>query len=689
MGVWAAAQPTPGGQDRVARIQLGQSLVPLYGPWRFSVGDSPVDSRSGRPLWAEADFDDSKWESVDLTPESGSINPIGGWSEFVPGWTVRGHAGYAGYAWYRIRVEIDGAQGKQLALAGPADVDDAYQVFANGVLLGSFGDFSGSRPAPFYAQPMKFLLPRQGENGGASEVSAVSPGSASFEIAVRVWMQTYSMLNAPESGGMHNPPVMGEVSAVAGANERQWLSIVRSFALIGFTAFLFAMLAIMAFGLAVFDRSDRVFLWMGAVLVFLALHRASTFVSAWTQWVSYLVPETLEDVILIPLIEGAWAMVWWVWFRPRRPGWMPKAILVLTVMLGVSDALADDLFFTLALHPASGTFQVVSVVLRAVFLALLVWIIAQGIRAQGAEGWMALPAVVLMGISQFAGEIDALNIRSIWFPFGVMVTLGQIANLILIATISVLLVRRLFVSVARQRLMALDVKQAQELQRVILPEAQAQYPGLEIETVFRPAREVGGDFFQVLPNASGENLLIVAGDVAGKGLQAGMLVALTVGAIRTEAAHTGDPVRILQSLNSRLCGRGMATCLALTINGDGEVTLANAGHIPPYRNGEPLEMEGALPLGVFEGAEPSVTHFRLEDGDRLVLMSDGIVEAMDANGQLFGFERIRALLGSPATAAEVADAAQAFGQEDDISVIFVTRAALMDQGRPALLEYSV
>jgi serine phosphatase RsbU (regulator of sigma subunit) len=302
---------------------------------------------------------------------------------------------------------------------------------------------------------------------------------------------------------------------------------------------------------------------------------------------------------------------------------------------------------------------------------------------------MALPAVVLMGISQFAGELSELHFPSAWFPFGVMITPGQVANLILIGTICVLLVRRLFVSVRKQRLMALDVKQAQELQKVILPEAQAHHPGLEIEAVFRPAREVGGDFFQVFPNTSGENLLIVAGDVAGKGLQAGMLVALTVGAIRTEAAHTGDPMQILKSLNSRLCGRGMATCLAMTIDADGEVTLANAGHIPPYRNGESLQMEGSLPLGVFEGAEPSLMHFRLEGGDRLVLMSDGVLEAMDADGQLFGFERIHALLGSTSSAADVADAAQSFGQEDDISVISVTRTAVTDQERPASLELSV
>ena len=89
-------------------------------------------------------------------------------------------------------------------------------------------------------------------------------------------------------------------------------------------------------------------------------------------------------------------------------------------------------------------------------------------------------------------------------------------------------------------------------------------------------------------------------------------------------------------------------------------------------------MEGALPLGIFEGAESSVMHFQLNPGDRLVLMSDGIAEATDANGHLFGFERVHELLRTARSAAEVADAAQAFGQEDDISVISVTRIAVRE-----------
>jgi len=241
----------------------------------------------------------------------------------------------------------------------------------------------------------------------------------------------------------------------------------------------------------------------------------------------------------------------------------------------------------------------------------------------------------------------------------------------------------LLLSVRRQRQMALDVRQAQEVHQVIMPEARTTLPGLVIESEYRPEQEVGGDFFQIVEHPTDGSVLIVAGDVVGKGLKAGMLVALLVGAIRSTAELNSEPKFVLSALNRRLIGRGdaQATCLAIRIVKDGAVTLANAGHMPPYLNGEPLAMEGALPLGMMEEAEFSVLRFQLKDGDKLVLVSDGVAEATDAGGHLFGFERVHELLRSAKSAAEVASAAQAFGQEDDISVISVTRAAALKPAR--------
>ena len=96
----------------------------------------------------------------------------------------------------------------------------------------------------------------------------------------------------------------------------------------------------------------------------------------------------------------------------------------------------------------------------------------------------------------------------------------------------------------------------------------------------------------------------------------------------------------------------------MRIDEDGTVTLANAGHLPPYLNGQPLEIEGSLPLGVLPVADTTVIRFKLTEGDRLILLSDGIAEAIDANGQLFGFDRVHELLQTRLSATGLANAAR-------------------------------
>ena len=86
-------------------------------------------------------------------------------------------------------------------------------------------------------------------------------------------------------------------------------------------------------------------------------------------------------------------------------------------------------------------------------------------------------------------------------------------------------------------------------------------------------------------------------------------------------------------------------------------------------------MEGALPLGAIPHVDFSILSFQLTEGDSLILMSDGIAEAQDAAGHLFGFDRIAELIGNRATAAALATAAQSFGQQDDITVLTVARMA--------------
>jgi Stage II sporulation protein E (SpoIIE) len=668
--VTVPARPVIESSTAAAEVAFGDSETPLYGPWKFHIGDSPVDAASGVPLWAQAGFDDSTWEEVSLKPHPGWTDPYNGDPRYIPGWTANGHPGYMGYAWYRLRVSARGKGGTQLALACPVYADDGYQVFANGELLGEAGNFAVKPPIVSSTLPLMLRVPE-------SVSSRTGGGPAVQVIAFRVWMGPMGLTHSPYAGGLHYAPYLGEAGAIAKRTRLDWLELALQSAYAPFEAVLLFLLGIVAGGLILFDRSDRVYLWVAAVLLFTALMDAALTVFTLTQVLSLRTYFTFFDVLANPLVLFGWIMVWWHWFQLRRPAWLPKLVGALTLLYMVTKAIGGDFFYGADLHAPATAFNVVSVVVRLIFLPLFIFVVGLGIRKQGAEGWLVLPAVVPLIISQFASELIVLNLPVKWAPFGITIFVGQVSNLISAAAISVLLLRRLLLSVRRQRMMALDVRQAQEVQQVILPAARMILPGMVIESEFRPADQVGGDFFQIVPDKNDGSVLIVVGDVNGKGLRAGMLVALLVGAIRSIARFDSDPVVMLVALNQQLIGRGdaIATCTALRISASGQTVLANAGHLPPYLNGESLSVEGSLPLGMIEGAEFTRLHFELKVGDRLVLLSDGIAEARSAEGQLFGFERVHDLLCAGRTIAEVASAAQTFGQEDDISAISIRRTA--------------
>ncbi len=562
-------------------IHLGDSVEPLNGPWRFTVGDSPIDPATGQPLWAQPGFDDSHWETVDVSSPPGTFDPIAGTSGYVPGWTARGHKDYWGYAWYRIRVRIESHPGIKLALAGPSDVDDAYQVFDNGNLVGAFGDFSGERPKIYTTRPKMFALPAG--NAGGSRV-----------IAFRVWMDPYTLTQLDDVGGFHNPPLVGVDEAIGAQQQVKWDELYLAYAGTFIEGLVFGLFGTIALSLILFDRSDHIYFWIGALLLAQAANAFITSVSTWTELIPYLWIGPVRKIVVIPLIFAGWVMVWRVWFQQRRPLWIPRLLIGLVVLLMLSNSVGDNFIF---ISPSvDHAFLIVSLLTRLGIAGLLLLTVYTGIREQGLEGWLAIPAVLLAVFSEFSDELQFAHVINIWFPFGVQFTTRQLANLLLVLTLALLLLRRMVRSLRRQREMALDVKQAQEVQQVILPENHTAVPGFNIESEYRPALEVGGDFFQIIPHPTDGSLLIVAGDVAGKGLKAGMLVALLVGAIRTVAQFDPDPRILLDALNRRLLGRGeaYATCLAMRIASDGDVILANAGHISPYVNGKPITMEGSL-----------------------------------------------------------------------------------------------
>ena len=222
-----------------------------------------------------------------------------------------------------------------------------------------------------------------------------------------------------------------------------------------------------------------------------------------------------------------------------------------------------------------------------------------------------------------------------------------------------------------------ELAAAREIQRLMVPEELPPTPGYAIESIYRPAAQVGGDFFQVIPLGGGQTLVVV-GDVSGKGLSAAMIVSMLIGMLHTISRISQDPVQILAELNNRLYERkhgGFVTCLAVRLDPSGRVVLANAGHLPPWLNSSEIGFAGSLPLSIAASATPEQVTLEIQPGDRLTLITDGVVEARDAQGALFGFDRTQALLRREVAPLVLAEAAIHHGQDDDLTVISILRRA--------------
>jgi signal transduction histidine kinase len=222
-------------------------------------------------------------------------------------------------------------------------------------------------------------------------------------------------------------------------------------------AFIYSLLAVVAFSLILFDRSDQVYIWIGAVFLLTAIEAGLTAVDVWTQHLSIQADSLIADGFLAPVASAGWGLMWWAWFGRRRMAWLPRVAAGLAILYIISNAIGRGLVFATLPHPATSAFVMISLLIRLVFAALLVWIIIEGIRSVGLEGWSVLPAIVLLGIGAFQNELGFL----IWFPFGVRVNLAQVAHLLLAAVVALLLLRRLLLSVRRQRLISFSLKQAQ------------------------------------------------------------------------------------------------------------------------------------------------------------------------------------------------------------------------------------
>ena len=270
-----------------------------------------------------------------------------------------------------------------------------------------------------------------------------------------------------------------------------------------------------------------------------------------------------------------------------------------------------------------------------------------------------------------AAETEHLRSRMAFDGTAVIITvcLGYIG----FVHVSISEARRYAKTLAEKAVLDGEMAAAREVQRVMVPEKLPSVSGYAIESVYRPAAEVGGDFFQVIRMGSGRTLLVI-GDVSGKGLSAAMIVSTIVGMLWVVTSFTEEPAEILSELNRRLYGRtqgGFATCLVVRLEAEGRLTLANAGHPPPYLNGTECSSPGSMPLGLMQESSYGQTSVEMREGDRVVLLTDGVPEAQNEEGTLLGFSRVESLLREGATVRTVAETAQEYGQNDDLTVISI------------------
>jgi Stage II sporulation protein E (SpoIIE) len=290
---------------------------------------------------------------------------------------------------------------------------------------------------------------------------------------------------------------------------------------------------------------------------------------------------------------------------------------------------------------------------REAGLLFLPFLLASGIEVLG----LTIPWFHEFRVGRFGFSFDDLSM------FFFLISIGP-----------VLLFRHRGITLEHARTTA-ELEAAREIQQRLVPQSIPVFPGYQMEAAYLPAEEVGGDFYQILAQPDGRVVLAI-GDVSGKGLKAAMTGVLAIGALRTLAAEGLGPATILMRLNTQMVqagSGGFITCFCAVLNTTGELRVANAGHLAPYLNGREIESPGTLPLGLDPGAEYEETTLALNPGDRITLLSDGVVEAQSATGELFGFERTCAI--SAQTAQRIAEEAQRFGQSDDITVLTLHQLA--------------
>ncbi|MGA7859312.1 MAG: PP2C family protein-serine/threonine phosphatase, partial [Terracidiphilus sp.] len=510
-------------------------------------------------------------------------------------------------------------------------------------------------------------------------------------LALRVWKAPLNSFDSDQLGGLHVAPVIGSPSAIAAQKAELDYAWLRSRQYYFGLQSLYGLVMLLSVLAWLRDRSQRVLLWMAVfsgasvvtlLLVGLRLPLSFNFAMGWLQ------PALgLHDI-------GLWFLLLYLLKLDEHPrlARLTRQLAIISVVSTSLDGLITLLDWS---NPLIGPWvQTADGILTAIFTAAEAYplvLVAYALRKRlDSTRWLVaitatlagMISVVRIGVQQGSRYTHWTFGEKIAAPLftinGNVLTAQTVADTLLLLAIIYAVYRYMQESARRQSTMEQEFKSARELQQVLIPESLPALPGFAFTSAYRPAQEVGGDFFQVIP-LEGEyagSTLILLGDVSGKGLKAAMTVSLIVGAARTLARFAPRPGEMLAELNLRLFGRlqgGFVTCLALRLDADGQCVMATAGHPAPFLNKKELSLPGTLPLGIVPSASYEELTVELREGDHFALYTDGLLEARSASGEIFSFERLDELFATRPDAARATEAAVTFGQDDDITVLTLTR----------------
>ncbi len=611
-----------------------EPVASLDGLWRFHTGDNPA--------WASPNFDDSNWPLI----RSGES------------WTRQGYPVFNGYAWYRFKVEVPGNGQPVDLLLTP--IFNGYQVYANGKLIGGEGTIVPTRNPVIAILPAVYRLPPE------------STGPQFIQIAIRVWCDTGMGLDCGslQPGNIAGAPAV-LTRELSHDESLRTTNVVNSY---GY-CLLASLVGLATLVLFLLRPEDREYLWFSILLLAIGAEAAFGIVS----WTSVPTPRILSYAVS-SAAAGASVIAALLFFSIVLR--TPRSFLWWLACAGTAIYPIGLLFYGFR-WTSWGEGHAIGVILM---FPADVWFIStlavSTIRKGVAVRWLLAPAVLYYG-SKLLGHISYVALQLGWrktsipldfvlisrpFPLN----LSDVFGYVFILSLLNFLVRRFSAARQEEARLSQEIEAARTVQSLLVPSRAQATPGFTVESVYLPAHEVGGDFFHI-QHGDDASLLIIVGDVSGKGLKAAMTVSAIVGALRGCALRA--PAEVLAYLNRVLHGQitGFATCAVASIAADGAMTIANAGHLSPYCNGKELPIANGLPLGITATASYEETHFKLAPNDRLTFISDGVVEAANSKRELFGFDRTEQIITQPAAA--IAQAAQQWGQDDDITVLTVARAA--------------